>query len=168
MRLLTITTWGLIFLMLSACGYRLNGMEQMPEGIQTIAIPIFENRTEETGIQFAFTNDLIFEFTLRGFSVVPDPSSADGVFTGVIRSISVQTISRKGTQTPVDRRVSVTLDLRLHDKAGKKLWSNSIRGNEEYKVGDTSEITGSNKREAILRFSRKIAENIFYGLTADF
>ena len=59
----------IISLFFSACGYRFAGSGNLPEGIQTIAIDIFKNRTTETGLENTITNDLIYEFTRKGRSV---------------------------------------------------------------------------------------------------
>ena len=45
------------------CAYRLGAAERtLPGGYQQLAIPVFQNRTAEVGIETAFTNAIIREF----------------------------------------------------------------------------------------------------------
>ena len=47
------------FIVLVGCGYHFKGMGlQAPEGVQTIIIPMMENKTTRPGIETFFTGDL--------------------------------------------------------------------------------------------------------------
>ena len=163
--------WAIILLLLffSACGYRFTGGGSLPSGITSISIEMFENRTSETGVENIITNDLIYEFTIHEQVVVTGSDKADAILTGVVKSISERTISHKGEYTSDERRVMLKLDLQLTDKSGGVIWSaKDISDNEAYKVSSTKQVTERNKKVAIKRLSKRLAENIYNSLTADF
>ena len=163
--------WAVIFISLffSACGYRFAGSGNLPEGIQTVAIEILENRTQETGLENIITNDLIYEFTRKGRSVQKNSKEADGILTGVIESERITTISRQAQLSPLARRVKITVNLKLTGSDGGIKWSASgVSESEEYDVSTDREVTETNKRQAIETLSKKLAEKIHNRLTDNF
>ncbi len=163
--------WAVIFIPLffSACGYRFAGSGNLPQGIQTIAIEIFENRTPETGLENIITNDLIYEFTRKGRSVQKNSKEADAILTGVIESERITTISRQAQQSALARRVEITVNLKLTGSDGGVKWSASgVSGFEEYDVSTDKQAAEVNKRQAIGTLSKKLAEKIHNRLTDDF
>jgi len=159
----------LLWFLFSACGYQFTGGGSLPSGITSISIEMFENRTSETGVENIITNDLIYEFTIHEQVVVTGSDKADAILTGVVKSISERTISHKGEYTSDERRVKLKLDLQLTDKSGGVIWSaKDISDNEAYKVSSTKQVTERNKKVAIKRLSKRLAENIYNSLTADF
>jgi outer membrane lipopolysaccharide assembly protein LptE/RlpB len=163
--------WAVIFICLfvSACGYRFSGSGNLPAGIQTVAIEVLENRTSETGLENTITNDLIFEFTRKGRSVQRNSKEADAILTGVIVSERITTISRQAQQSPLARRVEITVSLKLTGSDGGVKWSASgVSESEEYDVATDKAVTESNKRQAIGTLSKKLAEKVYNRLTDNF
>jgi len=159
----------IIALFFSACGYRFAGSGNLPGGIQTIAIDIFKNRTTETGLENTITNDLIYEFTRKGRSVQKNSKKADAVLTGVIVSERITTISRQAQQSPLARRVEITVNLKLTGSDGGVKWSASnVSAFEDYDVAADRQVTDINKRKAIENLSKKLAERVYNRLTEDF
>lgn len=153
----------------SACGYRFAGGGNLPAGITSISVKMFENRTAETGVENIITNDLIYEFTRHEQVVVAGSDKADAILTGVVQSISERTISHRGEYTSSERRVVLNMDLRLTHKSGGVIWSaKAVSENEAYQVMPEKQSTERNKRVAIETLSKRLAENIFNRLTADF
>ena len=163
--------WAIILFcsLFSACGYRFAGGGSLPSGITSISIDMFQNRTSETGVENIITNDLIYEFTRHEQVVVTGSDKADAILTGVVKSISERTISHKGEYTSDERRVKLNLDLQLTNKSGGVIWSaKSVSDNEAYKVMSNKQSTERNKRDAIKELSKRLSENIFNNLTANF
>ena len=163
--------WAFILLgsLFSACGYRFAGGGSLPAGITSISVEMFKNRTAETGVENIITNDLIYEFTRHEQVVVTGSDKADAILTGVVKSISERTISHTGKYTSNERRVELKVDLQLTDKSGRVIWSaKAVSENEAYQVMSEKQSTERNKRIAIQTLSKRLAENIFNGLTADF
>jgi len=156
--------------MVSSCGYRFAGGGTFPGGIKSVFVEILENRTAEVGVASLFTNDLIYEITLSGDVKIVSQDRAQGVLSGAVTQLSTQTISRKGLEEAAERRLTVFVDLKLTDQNSKIVWSgNGIAASEAYPVADLSkELTEKNKREALEKLSKRLAEVINNRLSSDF
>jgi outer membrane lipopolysaccharide assembly protein LptE/RlpB len=156
-------------LAVAACGYRFTGGGDLPEGIRQISVTVLENRTGETGLENVLTNDLIYEFTRSGKATVTDREGADAVLSGVIQSVREDTVSRKGEQTALERRVTISVDLRLVDPGGEVLWAvKGLSANETYDVESDKLATEDNKQAALDTLSTRFAEKAFSSMTDDF
>jgi outer membrane lipopolysaccharide assembly protein LptE/RlpB len=163
--------WPVLFmgLFFSACGYRFSGSGNLPSGVQTIFIEVLENRTVETGYENTVTNNLIYEFIRNGRAVQKNRDNADAFLTGVIESEHIRTISRQGQLDPLERRVQITISLKLTDQGDRVIWSRSgIFDSEAYDVGANNQITERNKRLALEILSKRLAETAYNRLTDDF
>jgi outer membrane lipopolysaccharide assembly protein LptE/RlpB len=153
------------------CGYHFSGSGSLPAGVTQVFITVLENRSAETGVESTFTNDLIYEFTRnRKESIVQARSSADGILTGTIVSLSVKNISRSNVSTATERRVTGTLNLRLESPDGRIIWSSgNIVERQSYTVVDGNKTaTDQNKSDAIAALSSRLAESAFNRMTDDF
>lgn len=161
---------GVLCLCLPACGYHLKGTGlKAPEGVETVAVTVLDNRTAESGIEMTFTNDLTYEFTRSKVLRVVDEKTADAVLTGTITSLGVETISYTSNYDSDERRVRITLNLSLKSRDGKVLWSDpALAGIEEFKVADDRFVTDRNRREAIGTISERIAERVHNRILQDF
>lgn len=163
--------WPVLFIgvFFSACGYRFSGSGNLPSGVETVFIEVLENRTVETGYENTVTNDLIYEFTRNGRAVQKSKDTTDAFLTGVIVSEHIRTISRQGQLDPLERRVQITISLKLTDRGDRVLWSRSgISDSEAYDVGANNQITERNKRLALEILSKRLAETAYNRLTDDF
>lgn len=149
------------------CGYRFSESIRLPGGIRHICVAVLENRSGEIGAESIITNDLIYELSRNG--ILGQSETADAVLSGVIRSVSIDTVSHRGINTSLQRRIRLTIDLSLKDAAGKMLWSkNGIWANEAYDVMSDKLATEWNKRTALSVLSKRLAENAYHQLTDDF
>lgn len=166
----TVTTALTLLWVLAACGYHLKGTGlKAPEGVETVAVTVLENRTAESGIEITFTNDLTYEFTRSKVLRVVDEKKADAVLSGTIKALRVQTISYTANYDSDERRVRVTLSLSLKSRDGKVLWSDpALEGVEEFKVADDNYVTDRNRREAIKTISERIAERVHNRILQNF
>lgn len=158
----------LLGVMLSACGYRFAGSGALPGGTKTIFVDVFKNQTAETGIENIFTEDFRYEF-IRS-KIFAGQDEAEAILSGEIRSLRVQTISRKDQITSQERRVYASINLKLKNPQGEVIWSaDGITDSEAYEVtaGDKT-VIDINKRNAIRRLSKKLAEAVYYRLTDNF
>ena len=152
----------------AACGYRFSEKGQIGENIKTVSVNMLENRTAETGVESIFTNDLIFEFTKNGNTVV-ERDTADAVLNGTIDAMPIVTVAYRGQITSVERRITAFISLRLSDRNGKVIWSaNGMSRNETYGVLSENVATDFNKREAIKTLSRLLAEDAYNRITDKF
>lgn len=161
---------------LSACSYHFEGGGELPAGVRNVFVGVFENRTSETGLENIFTNDLINEFTRsKRFA---GREKADAVLSGVIRSMSIETISHgTSSYTSLERRVKISVDLKLtafdrnasENSGSRVIWvRKGMTDNETYDVDDDKLVTEQNKKEAISTLSKRLAESVYNRLTEDF
>lgn len=158
----------LVIAFISGCGYRFSGGGALPKDVKQVFVAMLENRTEETGIESVLTNDLIYEFSRSG-TFAGGKNQADAHLTGVIDSITKGTISRIGINTSQERRVSLIVSFRLTGKDGVEIWSaKGVSENETYLVEKDRETTDRNRRIAIERLSKRLAEKVYQRLTDNF
>ncbi|MCD4743482.1 MAG: hypothetical protein K8R67_13520 [Desulfobacteraceae bacterium] len=82
---------------------------------------------------------------------------ADAYFSGVVKSVSISTLTRTTSDAVIERKVSAVIDLKMIDKDGNILWFvKDFSGREEFQV-TTENITDMASRTIALR---KIAERI--------
>ncbi len=158
-----------MLIIFSSCGYSFRGSGNFPEGIKSLFIKILKNRTSETGAENIFTNDLIYEVTSHGNVVLAGEGSADGILSGVIKSMRIDAISHRDTYSSLERRVIISIDLKLTDQTGRVIWSaKDISANKDYIVSSDKQITEKHRREAIITLSKKLAEKVYNRLTDNF
>jgi hypothetical protein len=170
-RILELGVMIVLTVVLFSCGYRFADRGSLPAGVTKVFIPIFDNRTAETGVESTFTNDLLYEFTRnRKESIASDRESADAILYGVVASLAVQNVSRASLSTATERQVTGILKLRMESPGGTVLWSsgNIVESFAYEVVDDNRTATDRNKSDAIAVVSKKIAESAFDRLTDDF
>lgn len=156
-------------LLAAACGYRFSGADAFPYGVKKIAVEVFENPSTAVGLETTVTNALIYELTRSGQVTVVGPKEADAVIQGKIRQVSDYSVSRSSVLTAEARRVYMQVALRLTRKGGQTLWAaESMQEDEAYDVAGDSAVTRENRRRALERLSRRLAEKIYNRITADF
>jgi len=159
----------LLFMFFPACGYRFAGSGSFPAGIESVCISILENRTSETGMENIFTNALIYEVIRDKRVTLTSRGKADALLCGVIESMNIKTISRKGTHTPLERRVTVTVNLRLTDASGRVIRSGEgVSASEAYDVMPDKLATERNRRNAISALAERLAQRVYNRITEDF
>jgi len=157
-------------LLVSACGYRFSGGGDLPGSIKKLNINVFENRTNENGLESRIANDLIYQFTRFGNLQLTEKTKADAFLTGTIKSVKSVTISHESANTSTERRIQVSIALKLTAANGKLLWSDTaISAYETYEVAsDDKSQTEKNKKSALTKLSSRVAERIYYRLTDNF
>ena len=158
----------LVGIILGGCGYRLTGDRDPVIDVRTVHIPPLVNTTTKVGIETLFTNELIFEVNRHGYAEVVGRDTAQAVLEGDLRDLRTGSISRRSITTTLERRVSVTMDLRLKDRKGRLLWQSSLSDSEEYTVQADKTSTEGNLRRALAVISRRLAEKFHYRFTATF
>jgi hypothetical protein len=159
----------LICLLLPACGYRFSGGGSLPGGADTLSVLMLQNRTSEAGIQAKLTSDIIYEVTRRDSSRIAKPENAAAVLSGVVKRVQDSDIAHTGTSTASQRRVTITVDMKLERPDGTQLWSrNGLSGHEAYDVASDRTRTELNRQSAVEKLSKRMAELIYKSITDDF
>jgi hypothetical protein len=114
----------------ASCGYRFSGEGTGPQpGLNTIAIPVFENTTSEPELGAIFAAELRRQFMEKGPMRVVPMEHADAVIKGRIVDLHTQGVAHRSferrfdTKLSVESRIYVTVDVRCEDgQKGKILW----------------------------------------------
>ncbi len=140
-------------LTLSACGYQMAGMSTLPGDAQTIGIKMLTNRSIETGAEAVVTNALADELNRRRPGTVKQVDRADAVLTGTIDAIRRKTISREGTLTALQERITVWISLTLTSPSGGVVWERrKLTAEEDYDVvTGNNAATEGNRRQAFAK-----------------
>jgi hypothetical protein len=125
--------------------------------INSIAIPIFENRTSEFGINEQLTNAVINEFTRDNTLKISDRRGADSVLEGSVLFIEDRAGAYTSDEQVSDIQVIVTVTAKYEDIVKRKtVWEEEI-----VQWGTFDPDSGTDSREtAINEAVEKIANEI--------
>jgi hypothetical protein len=154
----------LCFLFLPGCGYRVRGGEpNLPPEIRSVAIPIFGNRTIETGIESLVTEALVEKFVSARRLSVGTRSSADALLTGTVKAFATVPVAvTSSTQVSTENRATLTIDFTFQDqRSGKVLLRQAMSDWRNYPVVSDLNATEQFKREAIRQISVLLAQRMY-------
>jgi outer membrane lipopolysaccharide assembly protein LptE/RlpB len=156
--------------MCSACGYRFAEQGGYPGNNERLFVEVLRNQTQETGAENIITTALMSELTLRKtHHLASGMADADVVLSGVIQHVDIQTISVSRSKVANERRVTVSIDLKMTNSDGGIVWAGrEISDFESYLVSENPETTDANRRIAIAVLSKRIAERVVNRLSDDF
>lgn len=137
-----------LFLFLSGCAYRLGTpTRSIPGGYKQISVPVFKNKTQETGIEMAFTNSLIQEFQRSRVARVVDNSLSEVAVIGEITSVQYLPGAKRtagdssalylpsGTVLASEYRILLNVTVKVVRQAdGTELWSGGFSGERTYQA----------------------------------
>ena len=127
----------------NGCGYALAGRGNfLPNYIQTIGIPTFQNHTSYFALAELVTDKVRTEFIGRGnYKIVPEATGADAVLIGAVTNVSIVPTNFSAEQQASRYTITVTANIQLRDVAKDTvLWTNSsLSVREEYDA--TSSLT---------------------------
>jgi outer membrane lipopolysaccharide assembly protein LptE/RlpB len=99
--------------LLAGCGYSLRGT--LPGHIQTVAVPVFANRTAEPAVENFITRAIVEAFSTNGRLRVVSPEQADAILEGEVVGYQLQSIAFDASSNVRQYRLLVTLNLRFRD-----------------------------------------------------
>ncbi len=125
-------------LSLNSCGYSLAGRGAfLPDYIETIGIPLFDNQTPVFEVEQVLTERVRTEFISRGsYQVLPGTDGVDAVLQGRITSIGLNPVSFTTQQQASRYELRVTASFEFRDMhEDEVLWENpALLVIEEYAV----------------------------------
>jgi outer membrane lipopolysaccharide assembly protein LptE/RlpB len=151
--------------LLTGCGYRFAGSGRLPDGI---AEPV--NRTGEFRLIAILSNELKSEMIRRQVRLADAADAADGVLTSEIVALNDSTIARRGETTALEKRLTVQVTAKLEKADGAVVWiGKGINANETYaEVSGDDMASSSNRQAAVEALCKRLAEDIYNRLSADF
>ncbi len=160
----------LIAVLCGACGYRLAEQGGFPGDTERLFVNVLENQTQETGVENIITAALLSELTLRKTrNLANGMADADVVLSGIVKHVDFRTISVSQPTVANERRVTVSIDLKLTKTDGSTAWAaKDISDFEAYLVNVNQGITDANRQNAIRILSKRIAERVVNRFSDDF
>ena len=160
----------LITVLCAGCGYHFAEEGGFPGETQRLFVKVLENNTQETGVESIVTAALLSELTLRKTDeLASDFDDADVVLSGAVNRVTITAISYSKPDVADERRVTVTVDLKLTQKDGSVVWvARNLSDFEAYLVDIDQQQTDANRRNAIRVLSKRIAERTVNRFSDDF
>ncbi|MCD6150837.1 MAG: LptE family protein [Deltaproteobacteria bacterium] len=162
----------IVVLFLPAClGYQFRGYgNNLPADIKTVAIIPFDNHTYESMVETYMVNSLINEFSRSKWLKVVGEKDADLVISGAVLSVSTNSISYSGDDRAYEYRVRVKIEVEARDiRQDVVIWQNdSMSEVEEYHTSGVPNDVQIQKRMAIQKICKVLAENVHDRLLTDF
>jgi hypothetical protein len=165
----------------SGCGYRIARFDN-PEldGITTIAIPYFENKTYEPGLDAVFTYAFTNQFIETGRLKVVGVDEAELVLRGTIKRVDFHSLAMTPDKRALEWRIWATAQVIVEErKTGRVLWKRgALRHAEEYRTTDQAvdnatktdelQLDEADKQRAFRDLAADMAEQVHDGLLQGF
>jgi outer membrane lipopolysaccharide assembly protein LptE/RlpB len=161
----------LAVLLLMSCGYHFVGSgAKLPEGVRSVAIPIFGNQTLQTGIESDLTGALVNRFLSAKQLSLTSQSQADAVLSGTVKSFVISpTAVTLGTQAATQYRATLTIEATFkRQQDNRVLWKGEMSEWRNYAVASDPAVTEANKKEAIREASDLLARKLYEILLEEF
>ena len=128
----------------SSCGYTLAGRGTfLPEYIETIGIPMFENGTQVFEVEQLLTQEVRSSFIARGsYRVQAEASGADALLSGVISQITILPASFSADQQASRYVFTLTARISFVDQTTNEvIWDNpALVYSDEYDVAGAGNV----------------------------
>jgi outer membrane lipopolysaccharide assembly protein LptE/RlpB len=156
----------LLVLLAGGCGYSLRGT--LPAHIQTIAVPVFQNKTVEPGIETIVTRAVVEAFSTSGRLRVVRPEQADAILEGEVIDYDVQSIAFDPREQVRFYRLIVTMNLRLRDLRQNRLVfdQRAFRERADFRASEAVTETIAREDLGVRKAARDIARSVV-SLTVD-
>lgn len=145
----------LVLPVLLGCGYHFTGgAPPLPEGLRSVRVPVFANRTPEISAEVTFTQAMRAQ--LERAQVLGGEAS-DAVLEGTLIRFGTSPIDDRGTL--VSYRLTGVLQLRLLSQ-GRVVSAATVSGTENYLTGASDDVllSEANRQEALHRLATELAE----------
>jgi outer membrane lipopolysaccharide assembly protein LptE/RlpB len=139
----------LALVVLGGCGYTVRGT--LPSHIQTVAVPIFRNRTSEPAIEGFITRAVVEAFATNGRLRVVNTSEADAILDGEIVGYTITSIAFDKDANVRLYRLLVTLNLTMRDVRQKTVLfhQDAVREQADFRVQNAVSQTISREETAV-------------------
>jgi hypothetical protein len=148
------------FQILGGCGYQLQGAATLNE--PTLEVPIFENRTIETGIEAQVTERFLEQLRqMPGWKVVL-PGKGRYILKGTVLVFGSEVVGVDPREVANRMRAELILDVSLWDRStGENLWREpALRNFSNYQVEQDILQSERNKFLAIGDIAEKLATRV--------
>lgn len=165
-RLGIVVGWAAPVLAVAACGYAFRG--NLPDHIQTIAVPVFANRTAQPAVENTVTRAIVDAFSTNGRLRVVSADRADSILEGEVTGYELLSIAFDSAANVRAYRLVLTMNLRYRDVREKKLvfQRTGFRDQADFRVQGTVSETLVSEDAALRAAALEIAGHVV-SLTLD-
>lgn len=148
--------------LLAGCGVYSTRPGLLPSHITRIAIPAFENRTVEAGLDQEVTEAVTERFIEDNHLKVVGQDEADAMLNGAVTVYKNVVFGFTGQVQAQEYRVTVTVEVRLVDKVkNREIWrEDALTRTHNYYVVDVPGQPAEDERTGRVQAIRKIADEI--------
>ena len=161
----------LLIVVLPGCGYRLAGKATaIPENIDSVAIPIFDNKTTKYRLEQRLTSAVVDEFVARTrYRIVPDSSQARALLTGEITEFTSTPVIFAGG-AGATFLVTVRMRVMLKEMATQKLLfeNSNFYFREEFEISRGSKEFFPEEGPAMDRLAREVSRTLVSSILESF
>ncbi len=155
------------------CGYHVAGTtSNLPATIRTIAVPAFQNKTNQYRIEQRLTEATVHEFLVRTrYRIVPDAANADAVVGGKVLSVETNPLLfDTATGRATTMIVSVKCEVSLVEVATKRelYRNNNFLFRNEYEISTDVKSFFEEQDPALDRLARDFASRLVAAITEKF
>ena len=154
----------LLPLILWGCGYQMagRGASQLPPHLRTIAIPVFENNSEEPTIQRPFTETLRKAFITDGrLRLVNNKGSADLVMTGTLTKYWIRAVAFNQFDVATEYWVYLEADILVKDQVKKKTYlKQKLKTRWDYRADISVTASEIARQEALTQTYRVMSQRL--------
>jgi len=154
--LLSLTVWG--------CGYQMagRGASQLPPHLRTIAIPVFENNSQEPSIQRPFTEALRRAFITDGrLRLVNNKGGADLVMTGTLTKYWIRAVAFNELDVAIEYWVYLEADVLVKDQVKNHTYlKQKLNTRWEYLADDSVISSEAARQEALTQTYRTLSQRL--------
>ncbi len=154
------------------CGYHFSaGGEHIDQGIQTVFVENFFNRTGEANLENYVRNAFINEFRKGSrFDLANSKETADAFLNGSVNRSTVSHLSYRITDVAKEDRVNVTIEVALKEtKNNEIIWINrNFTGEEAFIVDADPSRTETNRKKALRKLAIDMAEKAYRSMMSGF
>jgi len=161
----------LVALLLSACGYRLQGgADTLPGDVRSLYVELFSNDSYEPYLENFITNEVVGRFARHDrLEIVEQPFRAEGILGGRIIAYSNNALSYDSDDNIAEYRSKMTVEatLRRVDN-GEVLWKGSVVWQEDYSANGDIVLQNDLEQAAIKEISQRLADELFSHMIDNF
>lgn len=155
-----------VFLNLQCGIYGFRG-NNPPEGIKTIAVPLFQDVSgfSEAGLRENFTEALKQKIISDNTFIIADKNKADGILNCTISNVKDEALVISGNENVTKRKITINVKVSFENlKTQKKIWEKQFENWGEYSSSDAS---FSARTSGISTAQDRICDDILIDITSN-
>ncbi|MGH7397294.1 MAG: LptE family protein [Candidatus Rokuibacteriota bacterium] len=146
--------------LLAGCGYSTRG--NLPDHLETVAVPIFKNRTLEPGVEGAITSGVVNAFSSGGRLRVVPLTEADAILEGEVVGYSLEGLAFDRNANVRAYRLRLVLNVEFRDVRRRTLlWrQEGLQETSDSQVAGTVSDTVARGQGAVLQAASEIGRKV--------